>query len=179
MIRRANLHDLDRIEAIYNEIHSEIEAGRMPIRWTRGIYPARDIAEDSIRRREMFVLEFEGEIVASARINQYQGPEYDHATWRFAADPDSVMVLHTLCVSPKYKGRGFGKAFVAFYESFARSCGCTTLRLDSDAINRPAIALYLHLGYQKACVVNTSFNGIDAMQLVCMDKKIDLSDSDF
>ena len=171
MIRKALMGDLDRIEEIYNEIHTEIEAGRAAIGWTRGVYPARDIAEDSIRRREMFVLEAEGRIVAAARINQYQGPEYDGAVWSFDADPDSVMVLHTLVVSPAYKGRGYGTQFEAFYESYARECGCTALRIDTNAINAPARALYKKLGYREACIVYTSFNGIDGVNLVCLDKR--------
>ena len=172
MIRKATMADLDRIEAIYNEIHTEIEEGRAQIGWTRGIYPARDIAEDSIRRREMFVMEKDGEIVASGRINQYQGPEYDGAVWTFDADPDSVMVLHTLTVSPKCKGQGFGTEFVAFYEYFARKSGCTALRIDTNAINTAARRLYAKLGYAEACIVHTSFNGIDGVNLVCLDKKV-------
>ena len=70
MIRRANLCDLDRIEEIYNEIHTEIEAGRAQIGWTRGIYPDRELAENSIRLREMYVMEEDGVIVASGRINR-------------------------------------------------------------------------------------------------------------
>ena len=109
MIRRANLCDLDRIEEIYNEIHTEIEAGRAQIGWTRGIYPDRELAENSIRLREMYVMEEDGVIVASGRINRYQGPEYRDTVWSFDADPDRVLVLHTLVVSPTSKGRGYGR----------------------------------------------------------------------
>ena len=172
MIRKATLCDLDRIEEIYNEIHTEIEEGRAQIGWTRGVYPARDIAEDSIRRREMFVMEKDGMIVASGRINQYQGPEYDNAVWSFDADPDSVMVLHTLTVSPICKGKGYGTEFVAFYEDFARKSSCTALRIDTNAINSAARRLYAKLGYAEACIVYTSFNGIDGVNLVCLDKRI-------
>ena len=172
MIRKANMADLDRIEAIYNEIHAEIEAGRAQIGWTRGIYPTRGVAEDSIRRREMFVMEENGSIVASARINQYQGPEYDDAVWTFDADPDSVMVMHTLTVSPACKGKGCGTAFEAFYADYARKCGCSALRIDTNAINLPARSLYKKLGYTEACIVHTSFNGIDGVNLVCLDKRI-------
>lgn len=172
MIRKANMADLNRIEEIYNEIHTEIEEGRAQIGWTRGIYPVRDIAEDSIRRREMFVMEKDGMIVASGRINQYQGPEYDNAVWSFDVDPDSVMVLHTLTVSPKHYGKGYGREFAAFYENYARKCGCTALRIDTNAINLPARSLYKKLGYTEACIVYTSFNGIDGVNLVCLDKKL-------
>ena len=172
MIRKANMADLNRIEEIYNEIHTEIEQGRAQIGWTRGIYPTRSDAEESIRRREMFVLEENGEIVASGRINQYQGPEYDNAVWSFDAEPDSVMVLHTLTVSPKHSGRGFGRQFVAFYENHARECGCTALRIDTNAINLPARALYKKLGYAEACIVHTDFNGLNGINLVCLDKKL-------
>ena len=166
------MNDLDRIEEIYSEIHREIEAGRASIGWIRGIYPVRATAEDSIRRRDMFVMEEEGKIVAAARINQYQGPEYDRAGWSFDADPDEVMVMHTLVVHPQEKGRGFGSAFAAFYEDYARSQGCTALRIDTNAINAVARSLYKKLGYREACIVPTDFNGIPGVNLVCLDKKL-------
>lgn len=172
MIRIANLADLNRIDEIYNEIHTEIEAGRAVIGWIRGVYPARDIAETSIRLREMYVLEEEGRILACGRINRCQGPEYDDARWSFPANADSVLVLHTLVVSPKAQGRGYGKRFVAFYEDMARRTGCTALRIDTNALNKPARALYKKLGYTEACIIPTSFNGIDNVNLVCLDKKV-------
>ena len=172
MIRIANLADLDRIEEIYNEIHTEIEAGRAVIGWVRGVYPARDIAETSIRLREMYVLEAGGRVVACGRINRYQGPEYNGAVWSFEADDDSVLVLHTLVVSPAEKGKGYGRRFVAFYEDMAARLGCTALRIDTNALNLPARALYKKLGYAEACIIPTSFNGIDNVNLVCLDKRV-------
>ena len=172
MIRLASLADLNRIEEIYNEIHDEIEAGRAVIGWIRGVYPTRKTAEAAIALKDMYVMEIAGQIVAAARINQYQGPEYDEATWSFDADPDDVMVLHTLVVSPKVKGRVYGEAFARFYEDFARQQGCRALRIDTNAINAPARALYKKLGYTEACIVLTSFNGIDGVNLVCLDKEL-------
>jgi len=83
-----------------------------------------------------------------------------------------VMVLHTLVVSPKEKAKGYGEAFARFYEDYARQQGCGTLRIDTNAINAPARALYKKLGYTEACIVLTSFNGIDGVNLVCLDKKL-------
>lgn len=172
MFRPARMEDLDRIEEIYNEIHDEIEAGRASIGWIRGVYPTRQTAELSIRRNEMFVLEQDGEIAAAARINQVQGPEYDAAVWSFDAAPEQVMVLHTLVVSPQKSGRGCGRRFVAFYEDYARSRGCTALRMDTNAVNSVARSLYQRLGYRECCIVSTDFNGIPNIQLVCMDKQL-------
>ena len=170
-IRRATMDDLNSITAIYSEIHDEIAAGRASIGWIRGVYPTRETAEASIQKGDMFVLEDGGSIVAAARINQYQGPEYDDAVWSFEADPEDVMVLHTLVVSPKSKGRGYGTKFVAFYEDYARQHGCTALRMDTNAINAAARALYKKLGYAEACVVPCNFNGIPGVNLVCLDKR--------
>ena len=170
MFRKASMADLDAISAIYSDIHTEIEAGRASIGWIRSIYPTRATAQASIENGDMYVMEENGVILAAGRINQHQGPEYDQAVWSFDAAPDKVLVLHTLVVSPQYKGRGIGTAFVAFYEETARDMGCTALRMDTNAINTAARALYKKLGYTEACIVPTDFNGIPGVNLVCLDK---------
>ena len=68
-IRKANMTDLDAIEIIYNDIHTEEEKGNQTIGWIRDIYPTRKTAEESIFRGDMFVLE-EGEILGAGIINQ-------------------------------------------------------------------------------------------------------------
>jgi len=172
MIRLANIHDLDRIEEIYNEIHDEIEAGRAVIGWIRGVYPTRKTAEAAIALGDMYVMEIAGQVVSAARINQYQGPEYDNAAWSFSAAPEDVLVLHTLVVSPKLKGMGYGTQFVDYYENEARRRGTFCLRMDTNALNAPARALYKKLGYTEACIIPTEFNGIKNVQLVCLDKML-------
>ena len=70
MFRKATAADIDRIEEIYNEIHTQEETGRAVIGWIRGVYPVRKTAEDAVERDEMFVEEVDGRIVAAAKINQ-------------------------------------------------------------------------------------------------------------
>lgn len=172
MFRKAVPADLDAISAIYSDIHTEIEAGRASIGWIRSIYPTRETALSSIEKGEMYVYEENGRILAAARINQLQGPEYDAAVWSFEAEPEKVLVLHTLVVSPVQKGKGIGTAFVAYYEELARQMGCTALRMDTNAVNTAARALYKKLGYAEACIVPTDFNGIPGVNLVCLDKRV-------
>ena len=171
MFRKATTADLDAIAAIYSDIHTEIEAGRASIGWIREIYPTRATAQASIEQGDMYVMEENGIVLAAGRINQYQGPEYRDAVWSFDAEADKVLVLHTLVVSPKCKGRGIGTAFVAFYEETARRMGCTALRMDTNAVNTAARTLYKKLGYAEACIVPTDFNGIPGVNLVCLDKR--------
>lgn len=172
MFRKAVLDDLDRIAEIYNEIHTEEEAGRTTIGWVRSIYPTRATAEASIQKGDMFVEEDDGVIVAAAKINQEQVPEYVNAAWEFEAPDQEVMVLHTLVVSPKAKRNGYGTKFVAFYEQYSMEHGCRYLRMDTNERNVRARALYEKLGYKEVSIVPCKFNGIPGVQLVCLEKRL-------
>lgn len=175
MIRKATREDLDQIDAIYQDIHTEEEAGRSSIGWIRSVYPTRATAEASIQAGDMFVMEVEGQVVASAKINQEQVPEYANAAWeRLDAPAEQVMVLHTLVVSPKAAGKGYGSRFVAYYEDYARECGCPYLRMDTNEKNRAARTLYAKLGYREPDIVDCVFNGIPDVRLVCLEKTLDL-----
>ena len=172
MFRTATAADIDRISEIYEEIHTEEEAGRSVIGWVRGVYPVRRTAELAVERGEMFVEEVDGVIVAAAKINQVQEACYRQGRWRCEAAAHEVMVLHTLVVSPAAKDCGYGTAFVDFYESYARKHGCKVLRMDTNAKNAAARALYKRLGYREADIVPTVFNGIPGVQLVLLEKKL-------
>ena len=172
MFRKATEKDIEQIVKLYDQIHTENEAGRMTTQWVRGIYPTQETAETSVRKGDMFVKENEGKIVAAAKINQIQLPDYDKAAWEYDAPKDPVMVLHTLVVSPEDKGKGYGSSFVSFYETYAREHGCRFLRMDTSVKNLAARALYKKLGYKEVSVISCVFNEIRHMDLVCLEKKL-------
>lgn len=170
MIRKAKPADLDAVAEIYNEILTAEEAGQGCTGWSRGLYPDRTVAVEALARDDLFVIEEEGVILGSGIINRIQGDEYKSAPWEHEADPADVCVLHTLTVSPRARGRGLGKQFVAFYEAYARQNGCPELRIDTNERNLPARALYAKLGYREICTVPTVFKGITGVRMVIMEK---------
>ncbi|MCR5733875.1 MAG: GNAT family N-acetyltransferase [Lachnospiraceae bacterium] len=170
IIRKAAETDIDAIEGIYDRILSEEESGRATIGWVRGVYPTRKTAEASLSRDDLFVMEDEGSIVATAIINRIQVPEYSNARWKHEAADEDIMVLHTLIVDPLQKARGYGKAFVAYYEEYAAKEGCRELRMDTNKINSRARNMYAHLGYEEVDIVDCVFNGIPGVKLVCLEK---------
>ena len=154
-------------------IHDEEENGRAVIGWIRNVYPVRRTAEDALSRNDLFVMKEKNEVVAAAIINQIQVEEYKYARWRVEAEDSEVMVLHCLAVEPSKKNKGYGKKFVAFYEDYARRCGCSSLRMDTNARNTRARKLYQKLGYEETGIVKCTFNGIPDIQLVCLEKDLD------
>ncbi len=169
-IRKAVAADMDGIERIYARIHDGEEQGLSTIGWIRGVYPTGATAAVAMERGDLFVMTDDGRIVASAVINQIQVPEYRDAQWQHAAADDEVMVLHCLTVDPLMKGNGYGRAFVAYYENYARQHGCPALRMDTNVRNARARRLYQRLGYAEVGIVPCVFNGIPNVRLVCLEK---------
>lgn len=133
MIRKATEKDIQAVSRIYDEIHTEEEAGRVTIGWIRDIYPTEKTAEMALEKGDLYVLEDDGVVVAAGRLNQQQEPSYAEADWEYDAKEQEVMVLHTLVVSPTIENHGYGRAFVSFYEEFAKNrdvviCGWTRIR---------------------------------------------------
>ena len=174
MIRKATLDDLDAISAIYDAIHDREEAGLAVIGWNRAIYPTRASGEASIRAGDMYVLEEEGRVLAAAKINQKQEESYAEGTWTHEAADSEVLVLHTLVVHPEAAGRGIGTRFVAFYEECAARMACPYLRMDTNARNAAARALYRKLGYIEVSIVPCVFNGLAGVDLVLLEKTLSL-----
>lgn len=170
--RKATEADLSRIAQIYEQIHTAEENGQLTVGWARNVYPTYDTAKASSDRDDLFVAEDEGTIVGTAIINQLQPDSYPSGNWRYCVSEDAVMVLHTLAIDPQLTGRGYGKQFVRFYEEFALSKGCPYLRMDTQIINTNARALYRKLGYEEIGTVPCTFNGIEGVQLVLLEKKL-------
>ena len=169
--RKAGEGDVAAVARIYENIHVAEHAGKLSTGWIAGVYPVENTARAALERGDLFVCE-SGGIVAAAIINRQQVDVYALGKWLYPADDDEVMVLHTLVVEPEASGRGFGKAFVDFYEDYSRKNGCTVLRIDTNARNLRARAMYAKLGYREAGTVPCVFNGIPDVQLVLLEKKL-------
>ncbi len=172
MIRKAEERDLAAIECLYQEIHDAESAGLITTGWIRGVYPIKATAEAALARGDLFVLEEDGRILGSGIINQIQVDVYEGAPWNRQAPDDQVCVLHTLVISPSAWGKGYGRAFIRFYEAYALQHGCTELRIDTNERNLAARAVYSKCGYQEIDIVPTVFNGIEGVNLVLLEKQI-------
>ena len=170
--RKATENDIIAIETIYQDIHTAEEKGMVTIGWAREVYPTRRTAEDSLKRGDLFVQTESGQVVGAAIINQQQVDVYAQGNWKYVTSDEHVMVLHTLVISPNVERKGYGTAFVRFYEEYAKEQGCHFLRMDTNARNERARAMYQKLGYEEIGVVPCVFNGIEGVQLVLLEKKV-------
>ena len=173
MIRIANKNDIDEINELYEEVIGLREKGIAPILWTRGIYPTREYVERMVNAGEMYVLVEEGKIAAAAIYNQVETDAYSQINWNFNAKSEEILVMHTLAVHPAFMRRGLAKRMLAFYEELAEQMGCIELRIDTNDRNMPARDMYRKAGYTERGLVETPFNGLPSVRLICLEKTLE------
>ena len=178
LIRKATPADITAVATIFERIHTAEESGIAFIGWIRGIYPEQKTAEDALLREDLFIqtasCQNRETVVGTAILNQVQVPEYKEAPWRYQVPDNQIMVMHTLVIDPQVKGHGYGREFAQFYEQYALQNGCHYLRIDTNAKNHSARAFYKKLGYEEIAIVPCEFNGIPDVNLVLLEKKIEL-----
>lgn len=172
IIRKAIRKDIGFVEKVYEKIHLAEENDFISVGWKRGIYPIRKTAEDALKRKDLFVMEENGILLGSGIINQEQVDVYKKAKWKFEAKDSEVMVLHTLVIDPDMSGKGYGKNFVNFYEEYARSNNCKYLRIDTNEKNKSARYLYKSLDYKEIDCIPCTFNGLEGVNLILIEKKL-------
>ncbi len=172
MIRKAKDCDISEIVSIYEEILALEEAGEITTGWMKGIYPIEKTALSALSEGTLYVLEQEGKVLASAVINQKAADGYDKASWEVDAESNEILVIHTLTVSPSASGKGYGTEFIRFYEAMGKEMKLKDLRLDTNERNTSARTLYKKLGYKEVGIVQSDFNGLGKVNLVCLEKAL-------
>ncbi len=112
------------------------------------LYPNSDIIESDLNNEDAYVLKDDGKCIAYVAINEEQSPEYSQVNWH--TDGRKVLVIHRLCVHPKFQSKGIAKQMITFCEEMAMTGGYTCIRLDTYSKNQKALKLYEYLDYQKS-----------------------------
>ena len=172
MIRRAAAADLDAICAIYSEIFAHERETERFTQWIEGVYPTRETAGRGIDAGTMYVLEESGAVRASVILNSFQPAEYYEIPWLYPVADEDVLVIHTLCVSPGFAGRGTGTRMVDFAAGVALGGGKRVIRLDTNAKNLPAQRFYLKNGYRLSGSHHALHEGVLDTELVYMERKL-------
>ena len=173
MFRPATASDLDTIERHYTELLThETETGRSTTNWSLGVYPTRQTAADALSCDTLWVLEREGAVVASVILNHRQDDFYTRIDWQYPAQPEQVLVIHTLCIPPCHAGRGLGRQMVQYAKQHAAAMGCTVIRLDTWAGNTPAARLYQTNGFSLCGRAEVLFQGRIPEELIFLEYQI-------
>lgn len=149
-IRRADQDDIPAIADTYKRLLIYEREHGTHSNWKPDVYPTVDVPEKAVPEGTMYVLTDDWEICASMILDHNQAPEYAEIVWRCEAEPDKVLVIHTLCVPPDQAGHGYGQKMVRFAEEAAANAGYTCIRIDTWFYNEPAQNLYKKCGFQTA-----------------------------
>ena len=100
MIRKAVKSDIDKVEKSYIELLKYEEEHGSSSNWKLNVYPTRKVAENSFSKGTLYVLEENDEVCASMILNHVQPEDYMKIKWKYYAESEEVLVIHTLCIPP-------------------------------------------------------------------------------
>ena len=132
IIRKATLQDLDAAEALYGAVCGYLADKPFNPGWRRGVFPAREDAEQYLAADGLYIARDGGEIVGSIALT----PEADH-----------ILCIHEAAVHPDHLRQGIGTAMLDFAAKEALRRGAAALRLYVWEGNAPAIRTYERNGF--------------------------------
>lgn len=167
IIRRGTPEDLDALEDLYGEVCSHMAATVNYTGWERDVYPARRDAEAGIREGTLFLAEGDGGLAGSFILSPRQEDAYAGVTWGMELEERAVRTVYTFTVSPRRRGKGVGRAMLAYAARCAGEQGARALRLDVYEKNLPAIRLYESAGFRYVDTVSLGLEeiGLDLFRL--------------
>ena len=156
--RIADHGDFDGIWAVLMD--GKAALGHLGIDQWQGAYPTQQIVRDDIEAGHSYVLEEDGEVVATTVIGFTGEPVYDsiEGAWLTASDSRDprYAVLHRVAVAQGHGGKGLGRNLLQSAEPVARQHGCESLRIETHPGNIPMLKLRERCGFSRCGIVHIS-----------------------
>lgn len=149
-IRKAELGDLKEIMDIFSKAISTMNDNNIH-QWDE-IYPTKDILQQDILKRQMYVGIKDNTIVSVVVVNDEFDEQYKSGNWKYSNE--RFAVVHRLCVNPIYQNQKLGKSTMLMIEDLLKKEGIDSIRLDAFSLNPYALKMYQKLGYEKVGETN-------------------------
>lgn len=134
IIRKTTPADIPAIETLYDQSRAALRAAGVD-QWQDG-YPNGSTARQDMEDGTGYVLEDEGEVIATACLAFGHEPTYDVIEQGAWAGQGSYGFLHRVAVSPKAKGKGAAGQFFDELKRQAAERGVRVLRGDTHRDNK-------------------------------------------
>ena len=134
-LRKATVADGPAVAALYREAQAFLAAQGID-QWQDG-YPNEETFQEDVARGESWLLEDEGQVVATACLGLGREPTYDtiyQGAW--GTEAPEYAFLHRIAVSGACKGKGAPSWFFQELERQARERGLPCLRGDTHRENK-------------------------------------------
>lgn len=149
-IRQGKAEDVSSIMEIIKEAAKDMDSKGI-FQWDE-IYPTEDVIRQDISDNNLYVYcSHDGNIQAIIVLNEFYDKEYEDLTWDY--NSGKHLIIHRLCVHPKYQGMHTAHKLIDFAEDFAKKHSYTSIRLDAFIPNKRACGMYDRLGYVKRGIV--------------------------
>jgi len=146
MIRLAKNEEIDQILAITRACAHKMSANGI-FQWNED-YPSREAFEHDLKRKELYVLENDGNLMGCIVISTFKDLIYNDVQWLTENDKPSIYI-HRLAVHPDNQGQGNAQKLMVFAENWAKKGDFQSVRLDTFSQNIRNNRFYEQRGYHK------------------------------
>lgn len=169
-VRNARPEELDEIQSFYYQLIDDLEGKAESPRWEKDVWPTREMLENGIAERALYVGVLDGSIVGAMLLDHERPEGYDTAPWLVDAAEGEAMTAHLVATATSHQGCGVGSALMRAAAEFCREQGAKALRLDVIEGNAPAARLYERVGFQHIAAVrlfyeDTGWENFDLYEL--------------
>ena len=149
--RKTTEKDLESVITIIDEAKEFLKNNNID-QWQNG-YPNKEVILKDIENDNSYVLEDNGEIIATTVVSLDGDKNYDvihNGAW---ITDNKYGVIHRIAVSRNYASRGIGKKIIENSEYIARENNIKSMRVDTHKDNKTMQRLLLKNGYEYCGII--------------------------
>lgn len=145
MICNASIEDIDSLMKITAACALHLTNNGI-FQWNE-CYPNRQVFEDDVKRKELYIFKNEGEILGCVAISALMDEEYKPVEW-LTLNENNVYI-HRLAVHPDHQGKGLARKLMDFAEGKSKKENKSSIRLDTFSKNHRNQKFYEQRGYHR------------------------------
>jgi Acetyltransferases len=149
LIRVANLNDKSVLMTLIHRVVADMQ-GKGIDQWDL-FYPNAEVIQEDLESGTLYVDADKETIRGMIVLNEDQSREYATVDWNFRSN--KALVIHRLCVDPRFQGNGIAGRLMGYAETFGCKQDYQVIRLDTFSRNPYALRLYDRLGYRRSGIV--------------------------